>query len=175
MIASLVSRALRYAGGALLLVGFALPGAASAQDAAPLGPIAQAAAQRGVKTCLTAIDRVTSSIGKDRQMGAFFFNQIDGADDNLISISLGALPSPSGQPLYASLTFAPNGERCQATVESTMAWSVNCATAALTFQQYRISGRLIPEIQIMEAEGTARLFLIPQGEGCLTIEKAVIF
>lgn len=166
--------ALRLAG---VLAGLCAPGLAIAQDAtAPqLGPIALAAAQRGVKTCLGAIERVTSAISRDRQVGAYFFNAIEGANDNLISISLGALPSPSGQPLYVSLTFAPSGERCQATVESTMAWTVNCTQASLTFREYRISGRLTPEIQMLETDGPARLFVIPNGEGCITIEKAVIF
>lgn len=150
-------------------------GVAPAQEAPQLGPIALAAAQRGVKTCLDTIDRVTTNIGKDRQIGAFFFNQIDGADENLISISLEATPSPSGGPLYVSLTFAPAGERCQASIESTMSWATSCANAALTFPQYRVSGRLLQAVQMMESDGTGRLFLIAQGEGCLTIEKAAIF
>ena len=148
------------------------PGIVSAQER---GPIAAAAAQRGVKTCLDAIDRVTTNLGKDRRIGAFFFNQIDGADQNLISISLEATPSPSGSPLYISLTFAPAGERCQASIESTMTWTTSCANAALTFPQYRVSGRLLDSIQMMESDGTGRLFLVPQPSGCLTIEKAVIF
>lgn len=160
-----------------LFLSLSLSGSALAQsgEATELGPIAQAAAQRGVRTCLPAIERITANLSANRQVGAFLFNQIDNADENLFSVSLEGNPSPSGGPLYVSLTFAPAGDKCQATIESTMAWQKSCPDAALTFREYQIAGKLLSAIQMLAAPGTGRLFLMPTADGCVTIEKAVLF
>lgn len=147
--------------------------------AAPVGelsPIALAAAQRGISTCLDSVDRLARNLSETHSIGAYLFNRIDDADRSLFSVSMELSPSPSGGPLYVSASFVPKPTGgCQVMLESTIAWASSCTEVGLAYPNYRVTGQLLGEIRTLAADGPERLFLMPTFDGCVSIEKSVYF
>jgi hypothetical protein len=166
------------AGVVLAVAMLSLPAAGLAQDVAPqLSAIAQAAAQRGIRTCVPKIDRLATGLASTYDIGVFFFNQLDRPDDGLLSISMELTPSPSNGPVYLSATFVPvGGDDCQVMIETTIHWVSNCAAVGLAYPGYQVVGQLLRDVRILATDGSERLFLIPAGpNACLSIEKSVYF
>jgi hypothetical protein len=156
------------------------PAVAPAQDPAPaaeLSAIGQAAAQRGIRTCLPKIDRLATGLAASYDIGVFFFNQLDRPDEGLVSISMELTPSPSNGPVYLSGTFVPvAGSECQVMVETTIHWASNCAAVGIAYPGYQLVGQLLRDVRILASQGSERLFLMPAGPaGCISIEKTVYF
>lgn len=141
-----------------------------------LSAIAQAAAQRGVSTCLANIDKLAKNLAASHDIGVYLFNKLDDADKNLFSISMELTPSPSGGPLYVSASFMPaaNGT-CQVMLESTISWASGCVEVGLAYPGYKVVGQLLGAIKTLAAEGPERLFLMPTFSGCLSIEKSIYY
>jgi hypothetical protein len=165
--------------GAALLAAFAVAAttpAAAQQAGQPLSDIAQAAAQRGVKVCLDSIDALAKDLSASHRVGVFLFNRVDGADTNVVSLSMELTPSPSGASQYVSATFSPMATgACQTTVETVIAWQASCVQAGLSFPGYQMSGQLLEGVRTLSAGGTARLFLMTTPSGCVSIEKMIFF
>ena len=158
-----------------LVCCLAAPAAAQTADAA-LSPVAQAAAQRGIRTCLSRIDALARDLAIRHSIGAYLFNRLDGADGNFVSISMELTPSPSGGPFYLSATFVPvAGAQCQVQVETVLHWSSDCVPVGLAYPGFQITGVLLGAVRVLAATGTERLFLMPAGTGCISIEKSVYF
>lgn len=149
----------------------------AAQQDGALSAIAQAAQQRGIKTCLPAIDRLSKNLGATFDIGIFLFNQVEQPDTGLVSISMELSPAPSGSgSAYVSASFVPVGTACQVMIESTMSWTSRCVTVGVGYQNYQVVGTLLKEIGILSDGGTQRLFLLPGAhDGCVSIEKTVYF
>lgn len=164
---------------AALLVALPLASPAAAQQAGgELSPVAQAAAQRGIETCLPAIDKLAKNLSQGFSIGVFLFNQTENPDNGLVSISMELSPAPSGSgSAYVSASFVPvAGGACQVMVESTMSWTNRCTTVGVGYQNYQVVGALLKEIDMLSDGGTQRLFLMPgANNGCVSIEKSVYF
>ncbi len=141
-----------------------------------LSAIAQAAQQRGTARCLDRIDALAKNLGEKYDIGVFIFNDLANPDSRVLSLSLELSPSPSGGSAYMSATFAPNAlNGCDIMVESAIYWSSKCSAVGLAYPGYIASGKLLANIEIRENAGPARLFLVPSGAGCLSIEKSVYY
>jgi len=162
----------------LIVAAAALAAPAWAQETTELSAIAQAAAQRGIRTCLPAIDKLATSLATTFDIGIFLFNQVEQPDIGLSSISMELSPAPSGSgSAYLSASFVPlSSGACQVMVESTMSWTNRCLTVGVGYQNYQVVGTLLKEIGILSDGGTQRLFLLPgANNGCISIEKSVYF
>jgi hypothetical protein len=161
---------------ALVTLGV-LSAPALAQQDSELSAIALAAQQRGIRTCLPAIDKLSKNLGTAFDIGIFLFNQVEQPDTGLVSISMELSPAPSGSgSAYVSASFVPVGTACQVMVESTMSWTNRCVTVGVGYQNYQVVGTLLKEIGILSDGGTQRLFLLPGAhDGCVSIEKSVYF
>jgi hypothetical protein len=156
----------------------ALPAPGVAQTAPePLSPIAQAAAQRGVRTCLSSVEALSRDLSARYDVGVFLFNRVEEADSNVLSISMELEPSPSGGTFYLSASFAPSpGGRCQIIIETTVPWNSGCVAVGLAYPGYQVTGPLLKSIRTLAATGPERLFLLPTGpSSCISIEKTVHF
>lgn len=146
------------------------------QQNEPLSAIAEAAGQRGIRTCLPSIDRLAKNLAASYSIGVYLFNRLEEPDSNLVSISMELTPSPSGGAFYMSATFVPVGNGgCQVMLETTMHWASGCVPVGLAYPGLQVAGRLLNDITIMAAQGTERLFLMPVASGCVSIEKSIIF
>jgi len=165
------------AGCIALAAGIALSLPATGQDnAEPLSSIAEAAAQRGVRTCLVNIDRLAKNLAIKHDIGVYIFNKLDAADSNVVSLSMELTPSPSGGPFYVSASFVPvsNGG-CQVLVESVLSWMSGCPQVQLAYPGYNIVGQLLADVSTLASTGPERLFLLPTPTGCISVEKSVYF
>ena len=141
----------------------------------PPGAVTQAAAQRGVKTCLPRIEQISSALSRGGKVGVFLFNSLDKPDASVLSTSM-EVAEASGTT-YASSTYAPqlSGE-CQAVVEQVAWWPARCPDVAeKVFAPHKTTGALMKEILVVEGDRRVRIFLMPAGTGCVSIKKEAIF
>lgn len=138
-----------------------------------LNPAARAAAQRGVKTCLGRVQEVSSFLGQGVDMGLFLFNPPADANKKLFSLSAESLGKDSLS--YTSSSFAPTGNGCGAMYEAVTYWPASCSdVAAKAFPELTFAGPLLRNIQTLEGRGNLRVFLMPAGQGCVSIKKELI-
>ena len=144
-------------------------------DVATLNPIARAASQRGVKSCLNRINQVGNFLGQGVDLGTFLFNAPKEGEKHLFSASMESAGANS--MAYASATFTPVGsDGCGALYEAVSWWPGNCLdVAAKVFGEMKLSGPLLKNLQVLEGPGSLRVFLMPAGPGCVSIKKEVIF
>ncbi len=153
-----------------------LPTGAVAQRASDLTVISQSALERGVVTCLAAIERLTVALAAEYRLGAYFFNQLDEPNKGLLSISLELSPSRSGSPVHMSASFVSVEGACQAMVETTVYWDSSCDRVGLAYPGYQSTGKLLEQIDVFASNRTERNFIIPTLKGtCISVEKTVYF
>ena len=157
------------------------PAAAPSPAANPAPPaagvIAQAAAKAGVLACAGRIDQVSQFIGANARVGAYFFAPPAQPDQRLVSFSYEVQSQSPNAPLaYASASFAPNqANGCGAIYEAIVYWPQKCdAVAAKQFSQFKKGRSLQKDILVLESETPARIFLMPAGNGCLSIKKETV-
>ena len=152
------------------------PPAAPAQAPAPqVNAVAQAAINAGALSCAARINQVSQFIGGNSKVGAFFFAPPAQPDQRLLSYSFEIQP-PKGQAIYASSSFAPNqANGCGATYEAITYWPDKCELVAKKqFSELKREGQLQKEITVLVVANSARIFLMPAGNGCVSIKKEVV-
>ena len=166
-----------------LTVHAAEPVTAPAQVAAPqaqtpvppVNAVAQAAINAGAVSCASRINQVSRFISDGSKVGAFFFAPPAPPDQRLLSYSFEIQP-PKGQAIYASTSFAPNqANGCGATYEAITYWPDKCELVAKKqFAELKREGQLQKEITVLVVANLARIFLMPAGNGCVSIKKEVV-
>jgi len=139
-----------------------------------LNGVAQAAAKAGVTSCAARINQVTNFLTTGSQSRAVAFISPTNPNQSVVSYSLEVQTSAANS--YASATFAPVGpDGCGATYEAVTYWNNTCEDVANRgFAGTRRTGPIQQNIQILEGTGTMRVFLIPAGQGCVSIKKEVV-
>ncbi len=145
------------------------------QGAAQFNAIAGAAAKSGVSKCLGRINQVTNFVTANSQSGTYLFVSPKQPDKSIISANLEV--QAQNALTFASASFAPTGsDGCGGMYEAVTYWGENCdAVGAKGFPQLKKLGVIQRHVQVMQGEGTMRLFLMPAGQGCISIKKEVIF
>jgi hypothetical protein len=183
------------AGLALLLVLFAVPGFAAshakktpapAQSAAPaataatpaqakpaLGPIANYAAQGGVRQCLGRIDQITNFLSNGATIGAAVFLPPREPDRGLTSVSM-EVQSNNGLS-YVSSAYSPSANGCDGDYEAVTYWAGTCEQVAASFPDFKLSAPLRQHIVTLDGGLNAKIFLMPAGQGCISIKKEVVY
>lgn len=141
-----------------------------------LNPLTQAFGEKGVKSCAERINQVTSFLGGNSPSGAMLFVPNEKADSQMASTSLEIVGS-GNQSAYASASFAPVKEGgCQSVYDAVVWLPKSCdAVAAEEYKDMKAVGKLKDHIKVIEVVGTTRIFLMPAGEGCVSIKKEIIF
>lgn len=142
---------------------------------APVSPITQAAVAAGVLSCASRINQVSTFLTGNSQSGAVLFTPPAQPDQRLFSSSLEI--SGPGEPLvYASSSFAPNQVNgCGALYETVTYWPGNCQdVGARIYGGLKSLGMLGQQTIALDAGPAARIFLMPAGNGCISIKKEVL-
>ena len=160
---------------AVLLLALVSMQAAESAKSANMNAITGAAAKSGIDKCLGRIDQVTGFVTADSQSGAYLFVSPDQPDSSLVSASMEV--QAKNALAYSSASFAPVGSGgCSGMYEAVTYWAENCdIVGSRGFPQLKKTGVIQRHIQILQGEGTIRLFLMPAGQGCISIKKEVIF
>ena len=143
--------------------------------------VTQAALKVGIKTCAPRINQVTNFIGAGSQVGAFIFAPTAQQDQRVVSISMEvpAKKVPGGKNIpdaYVSASFAPNqANGCGAVYDAIVYWNARCDTvAAKRFGDMKKGRKLQQHISVLEGNGPTKVFLMPAGNGCVSIKKEVL-
>jgi len=143
--------------------------------APPLNGLAQAAANGGVVECIGRIQQVTDFLTGQSKSGAFLFLAPADANRHLASASLEI--QAGSVSTYASANFAPDGAGgCGGMYETVAYWANRCEEVATrVFASYPSAGKLSASISMLDGGPTMRVFLMPAGQGCLSIKKEMIY
>ena len=155
-----------------------VPVASSRTSAMPpatnLGPVAQGAAQDGIRRCLSRIDQVASFLSSGAQTGAMVFAPPVEADNRLSSVALEVLGNNGLS--YIDTSYAPNVAGCDAMYQTVTYWTNSCdEVARVAFPNFKKSTPLRQHIAMLDGGPSAKVFLMPAGAGCVSIKKEVLF
>jgi hypothetical protein len=167
----------------LLLLGVlqtAMP-TAYAEDAPAQNPeaaakpnkVTQAALAQGVISCIPRINQVSRYLGYTDNMGAVILAPPAQADQKMIPIIM-EVPSENNTA-YVAAEFAPNqANGCGATFDAVVYWPEKCEAVSSRFTGYKKEGTLSKSISVLGAGLYNKVFLMPAGEGCISIKKELV-
>lgn len=140
-----------------------------------LGVIAQTANQAGVKTCLGRIEQVTSFLAGNGLQGAMVFANPKQANQGLASVSQEILTGQSVSYVGTAYAPLPDGQ-CSAVYEAISFWQGKCEDVAKSvFPNFARSNNLRQQVLTLDGGASAKVFLMPAGNGCVAIKKEVVF
>jgi len=154
-----------------------LPAVPAAQvpqvKSAALGAIASYVAQNGVRQCLGRIDQVSNFLTNGATSGAAVFLPPREPDRGLTSISMEVL---GGNGIsYVNTAYSPSATGCDGVYEAITYWAGTCEQVAATFQGFTLVKPLREHIQTLDGGPTAKVYLMPAGQGCISIKKEVVY
>ena len=166
----------------LLVLGFQNSGVAAPAKAAPqqtrqatVNPLASAMGKAGVSHCQGRVQQVTDFLANGTNSGASLLLPPDHLNDHLVSASLEVF---DGSTLfYANMDFSPLiAYGCDASFESVAYWPENCEKVAnVQFKEAKNTGKMRKHIGVLTAGSNLQIFLMPAGNGCVSIKKQVLF
>jgi len=136
--------------------------------------VTQAAVQQGVLTCASRINQVTNYLGFNSDSGAVLLAPPNVPDQRVLPVSL---ESPvEGRSAYVSVTFAPNqANGCGATFDAVVYWPQSCVTVMeKQFSAFKRTGFIKKNIAVLDGGISSKVFLMPAGNGCISIKKEVV-
>ena len=137
--------------------------------------LAQTAINAGITDCVGRIQQVTDFLTANSKSGAFLF--IAPADTNRQIVSASLEIQAGAVSSYASASFAPAGNNaCSAMYETVSYWANECETVAKrAFPTFPTAGKLGGSISMLNGGANLKIFLMPAGQGCLSIKKEIVY
>lgn len=168
----------------LLVAALSLVNPAPAQaqpQAAPTAaaqgnPITQALAQQGISKCLGRVEQITNYLTANTQSGVMTFTAPAEADRQLASLSM-EIQAPNVFS-YASAAFSPGAgpNECSAMYEAVTYWNNTCNDVGRkAFGNFKVIAPLRQGIASLDGGPTLKVFLIPAGEGCISVKKEMVY
>ena len=156
----------------------ATPAAASAAQVAvaqpALGPIANFAAQNGVRQCLGRIDQVSNFLTNGSvSSGAAVFLPPREVDRGLASVSMEVLGTNGLS--YVNTAYSPSATGCDGVYEAVTYWAGTCEQVAATFPNFSLSQPLRQHIFTLDGGPNAKIYLMPAAQGCISIKEEVVY
>jgi hypothetical protein len=150
------------------------PLAAPVLQAKPaVGPVANYAAQNGVRQCVGRIDQVSNFLTAGATSGAAVFLPPREPDRGLTSVSIEV--QGSNGLSYVNTAYAPSSVGCDGVYEAVTYWAGNCDQVAASFPGFTPAKPLRQYIQTLDGGPTAKVYLMPAGQGCISIKKEVVY
>ncbi len=155
----------------------AAPSNPTAQPAAAQpNAIARAAAIAGVPKCVGRIGQITDFVTANTQSSGLLFTAPSAQNSRISSASLEV--STSDTLTYVGTSFAPgpSANECSGLYEAVTYWQNRCddvgAKAFGSFKRITPLGRVIA---MLDGGPGVRVFLMPAGQGCISIKKEMIY
>lgn len=141
-----------------------------------LNHIAQVAANAGVNDCLGRLNQISSFLikGNPDNSVAFFMSEQE-HNNRMLSTSF-EMQTPQALT-YATAYFAPRGAaKCDGAYEAVAYWPDNCGIIAKkNFVKLKRLGAIHKNIVALEGGAQLRVFLMPAGNGCVSIKKELVY
>jgi hypothetical protein len=142
----------------------------------PAQRLAQAAGQLHMTICAPLAARVTDFL-LEGVADANFTVQPMGPDANVwptVIVMESAHPD-FGRTRLSTITLSPSPRGCSAMYEQVIHWAQPCASLkADTFAAFQSEHVLNRNIRVSEANPGLQLYLIPAGEGCVSVKKELL-
>lgn len=139
-----------------------------------LGAIANFAAQSGVRQCVGRIDQVSNFLTNGAiSSGAAVFLPPREVDRGLSSVSMEVLGSNGLS--YVNTAYSPSATGCDGVYEAITYWAGTCEQVAATFPNFTLAKPLRQHIFTLDGGPTAKIYLMPAGQGCISIKKEVVY
>jgi hypothetical protein len=152
----------------------AAPATPAPQAAPALGPIAGYAAQHGVRQCVGRVDQISKFLTNGAtSSGAAVFLPPRDPDRGLVSVSLEVLGNNGLS--YVNTAYAPSATGCDGVYEAVTYWAGSCDQVAASFQGFTTGTPLRQHIQTLDGGPNAKVYLMPAGQGCISIKKEVVY
>ena len=141
---------------------------------APLGPVSGYASRQGVRQCLGRIDQISNfmadgSLGS----GASVFLAPGNPDRGLVSVSMEV---QGGNGLsFVNSAFSPSASGCDGEYVAVTYWAGDCEQVAAGFPGFRLAAALRQHIVTLDGGPNAKIYLMPAGQGCISIKKEVVY
>lgn len=164
----------------------AKPGAAPAAPAAAPEPAAasrdepntmtRAVVQRGALKCAARVEQIAKMLGYGPQSSGLVMAPASPVDQLLFSVVV-AHPANATDMGVVGLDFAPNqANGCGASMQAVAYWPQSCkALADGTMSQMKKLEPLKPDILVLDAGPSSKVFLMKAGNGCVSIKKEIVF
>jgi hypothetical protein len=158
--------------------------AAMAQTAAPAPtpqtantPYAIGAQRSGVVKCIGRINQITSFVtGSNSNSGMVLNSPSTDANQRIVSSIIEV--EGGGSTSFVSASFAPGAgpADCSATYDAVTYWNASCSQVATSnFGAFKATRPLLKSINTLDGGLFAKVFLMPAGNGCISIKKEMLF
>lgn len=140
------------------------------------GTIAQAAQKNGVIKCANRIAQHENFFAQQNNaVGALMFVAPKEANNRLFSLSSEIVEQ--NESAYVSSTYAPTGkDDCSASYDMVKYWQSSCQDVAnKIYPQFGNPLTLKRQVTVLGKDANVKIFLMPAGEGCVSIKKEIIF
>lgn len=145
------------------------------QPAGSVNQVAEDAKQKGAnKDCMGRITNMSAFLIGNGQYSSVTYAAPKDADENLFSATI----AHKGQDgTHLAFMDVASDDNCSADYEVVKVWSNNCEqVAANAFKGYAFKGQMANGTFMFESSPTTHIFAMPTaGQGCVTIQKNVIF
>lgn len=139
-----------------------------------LGPVAQVAAQNGIRRCLPRIDQVVNFLSAGAQTGAMVFAPPIDANNRLSAVALEVLGNNGLS--FIDTSYAPSSNGCDAMYQTVTYWTDSCdEVARVAFPSFKKAGAIRQHIAVLDGGASAKIFLMPAAAGCISVKKEVLF
>ncbi len=148
----------------------------SQQQQVQANPVTAQMMKNGVQQCAPMIQTISNFIGINPGAGAVVFVAPQQGNQRVSSFSMEVVTADKATA-YASASFTPYTQGCGAVYDAVSYWPDSCdAVAKKQFKEGKPQGKVSRNIQVLQLEGTGRVFLMPAGSsGCVSIKKEVVF
>lgn len=153
------------------------PGSSKSQElTAPGSVITQATKKLGVLKCAGRVEQHERFFGQQNNpVNALTF--VAPRDQNNRLFSLSSEIVEQNDSVYVSSTYAPSGkDDCAAAYDLVKYWPNSCQeVASKVYFQFGSPTTLLKEITVLGRDPNVKVFLMPAGEGCVSIKKEIVF
>ena len=137
--------------------------------------ITSAAKKLGVIRCASRVEQHERFFSQQSNpVSALSFVAPRDANNRLFSLSSEIVEQ--NDSVYVSSTYAPSGNECAATYDLVKYWPNSCAeVASKVYFQFGNPTTLARNITALGRDPSVKVFLMPAGEGCVSIKKEIVF
>jgi len=157
----------------IAMPALAAPAAKKSDPKPAMGPVASYAAQGGVRQCLGRIDQLSNFLTAGTTSGASVFINPREPDRGLTSVSM-EVQGNNGLS-YVATAFSPSATSCDGTYEAVTYWGGSCDQVAASFPGFKRVTPLRQHIQTLDGGPYAKVYLMPAGQGCISIKKETVY
>jgi hypothetical protein len=101
-----------------------------------------------------------------------------GTDANQRIVSSAIEVEGGGSTSFVSASFAPGSgpSDCSGTYDAVTYWNASCSqVATANFSAFKVTRPLLKTVNILDGGQFAKVFLMPAGNGCVSIKKEMVF